>query len=151
MDCSTTGFPVLQHLPEFAQTHVHPTISSSVIPFSSFPQSFPASGYLPVSRHFTSGGQTIRASTSATVLPVNIKGWFPLGVTGLISLRVSKGLSRVFSSTTIQKHQFLGAQTSLWSNSHICTWLLEKLYLWLYRLLFAKWCLCFLICCLGLS
>ena len=101
----------------------HPTISFSVIPFPSCLQSFPASGSFPVSQLFTSGGQRIRAS--ASVLPVNIQGWFPLGLTGLISL-LSKGLSRVFSNTTVWKHHFFGAQPSLWSNSHICTWLLER-------------------------
>ena len=94
----------------------HPIISSSVIPFSSCSQSFPASGSFPMSRLFTSGGQSIGASASASVLPVNIQGWFPLGLTGLISL-LSKGLSRVFSSTTIWKHQFFGTQPSLWSSS----------------------------------
>ena len=73
----------------------------------------------------TSGWQSIRASSSASVLPINIQDWFPLGLTGLISL-LSKGLSRVFSCTTVQKHQFFSAQLSLWSNSHIHTWLLEK-------------------------
>ena len=87
-----------------------------------------------------SGGQIIGAS--ASVLSMNIQDWFPLGLTGLISL-LSKGLSRVFSSTTIQKHQFFGTQTSLWSNSHICTWLLEKPQLWLYGSLLAKGYLCF--------
>ena len=86
-------------------------------------QSFPAS--FPVRQLFTSGGQSIRASALASVLPMNIQGWFPLGLTYLISLQ-SKGLSRLFSSTTVQKHQFFGAQSSLWSNSHICTRLLEK-------------------------
>ena len=95
----------------------HPTISSSVAPFSSCPQSFPASGSFPMSQFFPSGGQTIGASALASVLPVNIQDWFPLGLTSLISL-LSKGLSRVFSSTTIWKHQFFGAQPSLWSNSH---------------------------------
>ena len=94
----------------------HPTISSSVTPFSCL-QSFPASGSFPVSWSFTSGGQSIRASALASVLPVNIQGWFPLGLTGLISL-LSKGLSRVFSSTTVRKHQFFGAQPSLWYTSH---------------------------------
>ena len=84
---------------------MHPTISSSVISFSSFPQSFPASGSFPMSQLFTSGGQSIGASASASVLPVNIQRWFPLGLTDLIFL-LSKGLSRVFSSTTIWKHQF---------------------------------------------
>ena len=103
----------------------HPAISSSVIPFSFLPQSFPASGSFPMSRLFASGGQSIRAPASASVLPVNIEGWFPLGLTGLMSLQ-SKGLSRVFSSTTVWKHQFFGAQSLLWSNSNIYTWLLKK-------------------------
>jgi len=83
----------------------HPTISSSVIPFSSWPQSFPASGSFPVSQFFTSGGQSIGVSASASILPMNIQDWFPLGLIGLIFLQ-SKGLSRVFSNTTVQKHQF---------------------------------------------
>ena len=94
----------------------HPIISSSVVPFFSRIQSFPASGSFPVNQFFTSGGQSIEAS--ASVLPTNIQSWFPLGLTGLISVMV---LSRVFSSTTIWKHQFFSAQPSLWSNSHICT------------------------------
>ena len=98
----------------------HPTISSSVIPFSSCPQSSPASGSFPVSWLFPPGGQRTGASSSASVLPMNIQDWFPLGLTGLISLQ-SKRLSRVFSSTTVQKHQFFGTQPSLWSNSHIHT------------------------------
>ena len=102
------------------------TVSSSVVPLFSCPQSSPPSESFPMSWHFTSGGQSIGASASASVLPMNIQGWIPLGLTGLISL-LSKGLSRVFSSTTVQKHQFLGAQPSLWFNSHICTWLLETL------------------------
>ena len=89
---------------------LHPT------PISSCPQSFPASGYFPMSWLFPSGGQSIRASASASVLPVNIQGWFPLGLTGLITLK-SKGFSRVFSRTTVRKHQFFSAQPSLWSNS----------------------------------
>ena len=104
----------------------HPTISSSVTPFSSCPPSFPASGSFPLSQLFPWGGQSIGASASASVLPMNIQGWFPLELTGLISLQ-SKGLSRVFSSTTVQKHQFFGTQPSLWSNSHIHTWRLEEL------------------------
>ena len=87
----------------------HPTISSSVVPFSSCPQSFPASGSFQVSQFFASGGQSIGVSASASVLPMNIKDWSPLGWTGWISLQ-SKGLSRVFSNTTVQKHQFFGAQ-----------------------------------------
>ena len=90
----------------------HPTVSSSVIPLSSCLQSFPASGSLPVSQFFTSGGQSIGVSASTSVLPMNIQDWFPLGWTGWISL-LSKGLSRVFSNTTVQKHQFFTAQLSL--------------------------------------
>ena len=101
----------------------HPTISSFITPFSSLLQSFPASESLPVSQFFASGGQSIGAS--ASVLPMNIQYWFPLGWTGWISL-LSKGLQRVFSSTTVWKHQFFSAQPTLWSNSHIHTWLLEK-------------------------
>ena len=101
----------------------HPTILSSVVCFSSCLQSFPASASFLMSWLITPGGQSIGASASASVLPMNIQGWFPLGLTGLISLQ-SKGLSRVFCNTTVQKHQFFGA--SLWSNSHIHTWLLEK-------------------------
>ena len=100
----------------------HPTISSSVTHFSSCPQYFPASGPFPVSQHFASGDQNFGASTS--VFSMNIQGWFPLGLTGLISLK-SKGLSRVFSSTFC-RHQFFGTQPSLWSNPHIHSWLLEK-------------------------
>ena len=103
----------------------HPTVSSSVVPFSSCLQSLPASGSFPVSQFFTSGGQSIGVSASSSVLPMNIQDWFPLGWTGLISLQ-SKGLSRVFSNTTVQKHQFFSAQLFLWSNSHIHTWLLGK-------------------------
>ena len=103
----------------------HPTISSSLTPFSSCPQSFPASGSFPMSRFLASGGQSIVASASTSVLPMNIQGWFPLRLTGLISF-LSKGLSRVFSSITIRKHQFFGSQPSLWSSSHVCIWLLEK-------------------------
>ena len=103
----------------------HPTISSSVVPFSSCHQSFPASGSFLVSQLFVSGGQSIGASASTSVLPVNIQVWFPLGLTGLISLQ-SKELSGVFSSTTVRRHQFLSVQPFLLSRSHICTWLLEK-------------------------
>ena len=90
----------------------HPAISASVVPFSLCFQSFPASGSFPVSQFFASGGQSIGVSVSASVLPMNSQVWFPSGLTGLISLQ-SKGLSRVFSSTTVQKHQFFGAQLSL--------------------------------------
>ena len=127
MHCSMPGFPILHHLQEFAQTHVHwvrdaiqqshPLSPSS--PPSQY-QSFPVSESFPMSWFFTSGGQSTGASASASVLPMNIQGWFPLGLTGLISLQ-SKGLSRVFSSSTIQKHQFFGAQPSFWPNSHTHT------------------------------
>ena len=100
-------------------------ISSSVSPFSSCPQSFPISGSFLMNPLFTSVGLSIAASASASVLPMNIQGWHPLGLTDLISF-LSKGLSRVFTSTTVQKHPFFGAQPSLWRNSHIRTWLLQK-------------------------
>ena len=103
----------------------HLTISSSVVPFSSRFQLFLASGSFPISQFFTSGGQSIGVSASTSVLPVNVQNWFPLGWTGWISFQ-SKGLSRIFSNITVQKHQFFGAQLSLWSTSHIHTWLLEK-------------------------
>ena len=103
----------------------HPTMSSSVIPFSSCPQSFPASGSFPMSQLFASGGQSTGVSALASVLPMNTQDLSPLGVTGWFSL-LSKGLSRVFSNTTVQKHQFFGTQLSLQSNSHIHTWPLEN-------------------------
>ena len=102
----------------------HPTISSSATPFSSCLQSFSASRSFPMSQ-FTSSGQSIGASASASVFPMNIQDWFPLVLTDLISL-LPKGLSRVFSNTTVRKNQFFSAQLSLWSNSYIHTWLLEK-------------------------
>ena len=137
MDCSTPGFPIswIVDSPPLSpgvcsnpcpvSLWCQPTISSSIIPFSSCFQTFPASGSFPRSQLFASGGQSIGASASVTVLPVNIQGWFPLGLIGLTSL-LSKGFSRVFSSTIVWKHQFFGALPSLWSNSHIHTWLLEK-------------------------
>ena len=103
----------------------HPTISSSVVPFSSCLQSFLASGSFLMRQFFASGGQSIGVSASASVLPTNVQDWFSLELTGWISLQ-SKGLSRVFSSTTVQKHQFFSVQPSLWPNSHIHTWPLEK-------------------------
>ena len=130
MDHSMPGFPVHHQLPELAQTHVHrvgwcrPTISSSVIPFSSCLLSFPASGSFQLNQLLASGCQSI--GTSASILPMNIQGWFPLGLTGMIPLQ-SWGLSRVFSNTTVPKHQFFSIQLSLWSNNHIHTWLLKKL------------------------
>ena len=110
MDCSMPGFPVHHQLPELAQTHVHQVSDASNHPifyhtFSSCLQSFPASGSFPMSQLFTSGGQRIGTSTSASVLPMNIQDWFPLGWTGWSSLQ-AKGFSRVFSKTTVQKHQF---------------------------------------------
>ena len=139
MDYSTPGSSVLHHLPRVWSNSwplsqwCYLTTSSSAALFSSCPQSFPASESFPVSQFSTPSGQSIGASASATVLPMNIQGWFPSGLTGLIFLQ-SKRLSRIFSSTTIQKHRFFGAQPSLWSNAHIHTWLLEKPFLWLYRL-----------------
>ena len=103
----------------------NPTISFFVAPFSSCLQSFLASGSFLMGRLFTSGGQSIGTSASASVLPMSLQNWFPLWLTGLISL-LSKGLSRVFFSTRVQKHQFFDALLSLWSNFHICMWLLEK-------------------------
>ena len=103
----------------------HPTISSSVSPFSSCPQLFPESGSFSKIWLFTFGDQGTGVSASASVLPMNIQGWLPLGWIGLISLLL-KGLSRVFSNIAVWKQQFFGTQPSLWSNCHICTWLLEK-------------------------
>ena len=103
----------------------HPAISSSVVPFSACPQSLPASESFPMSQLFAWGGQSIGVSASASVLPVNTQDWSPLGWTNSISMQ-SKGLSRVFSNTTVQKHQFFGTQLSSQSNSHIHTWPLEK-------------------------
>ena len=122
MNCNMPGLPVHHQLLEFTQTHIHPVgdaiqpshpLSS---PFSSCPQSFQVSGSFPVSQLFTSGGQSIWVSASTPVLPMNTQDWSPLGWTGWISLQ-SKGLSRVLSSTTVQKHQFFGSQLSLQSNS----------------------------------
>ena len=130
MNHSTPGLPVRHQLLEFTETmpieSVMPSaISSSVIPFSSCPQSFPASGSFPMSQLFASGGQSIGVSASASGLPLNTQDWSPLGWTGWISSQ-SKGLLRVFSSTTVQKHQFFSTQLSSQSNSHIHTWPLEK-------------------------
>ena len=124
MDCSTPGFPVNHQLPEISQTHVH-WVRDAIQPshllstlLSSCLQSFPASGSFQMSQLFASGGQNIGVSASTSVLPMNIQDWFGLGWTGWISL-LSKGLSRVFSNTTVQKHQFLDTQLSSQSNSHI--------------------------------
>ena len=137
MNCLTPGLPVHHQLPEFTQTHIHrvslyissrwchPAISSSAVPFSSYPQSLPASEFFPVSQLFTWGGQNIGVSALASVLPMNTQDWSPLEWTGWISLK-SEGLSRVFSNTTVQKHQFFGSQPSSQSNSRIHTWPQEK-------------------------
>ena len=125
MNCSTPGFPVLHYLPEFAQTYVH-WMGDVIQP--SYPLPPPSPQALNLSQHesfpmswlLASDGQNIGASASASVLPMNVQGWFPLGLIGLISI-LSKEISRVFSSTTIRKHQFFSTQTSLWSNSHIYT------------------------------
>ena len=119
MDCHTPGFPVLHYLLEFAQTHVHWVddtiqLSHPLSPPSPPASIFPSIRVFPMSLFFASRGQSIGASASASVLPMNIQGWFPLGFIGLISL-LSKGCSRVFSSTTVGKHQFFGAQPSLQS------------------------------------
>ena len=131
MNCSTPGLPIHHQLPEFTQTHVHwvgdaiqPSHPLSS-PFSSCPQSLPASESFPMSQFFTWGGQSTGVSALAPFLPKNTQGWSPLEWTGWISLQ-SKGLSRVFSNTTVQKRQFFGAQLSSQSNSHIHTWPLEK-------------------------
>ena len=142
MDCSTPGFPVLHYLLEFSQIHVnwvHDTIQQShplSSPFPSCFQSFPASRSFPVSQLFTSGGKSIGVSASTSVLSMNIQGWLSLGLTGLILL--SKGLSRVFSSITVKKHQFFSPEPALGSNSHIHTWPLEKQKPWLDGPLLAK-------------
>ena len=128
--------------PELAQTHVH-RVSDAIQP--SHPLLSPSPPVFDLSQHqgliqwvsSLHGGQSIGVSPSASVLPVSIQDWFPIGWTGLISLP-SKGLSKVFSNTTVQKHQFFSAQLSLWSNSHLCTWLLEKPQLCLYGPLLAK-------------
>ena len=130
MDCSTPGLPVHHQFPELAQTHVHrvgDAIQPSHLccPLLLLPLTFPASGSFPMSQFFTSGSQSIGITASASILPMNIQDWFPLGWTGWISFQ-SKGLSIVFSNTIVQKHQFFSAQCSLWSNSPIHTWLLEK-------------------------
>jgi len=140
-DCSTPSFPVL-HLPELAPIHVHrvgdaiqpscPLSSPSPLAFNIFQQQSFLMSWL-----FPSAVQSTGVSASASVLPMNIQDWFPLGLTDLISLQ-SKSLSRVLPNTTAQKHQFFNAQPSLWSKSHIHTWLLEKPELWLDRRLLAK-------------
>ena len=138
MGCRTPDFPVLHYLPEFAQTHVH-WVDDAVQPShplsSLSPPAFNLSQHQGFSQSqiFASGGHSIGASASTSVLLMNIQGLFPLGLTGLVSL-LSERLSRVFSNITVWKHQFFGTQPFLWSSSHICTWLLE-----IYGPLLAKW------------
>ena len=122
MNCSTPGLPVHHQPLEFTQTHVYwvgDAIQPShpVVPFSSCLQSFPASRSCPMNQFFTSGSQSFGASASASVLPMNIQDWFPLGLTGLISLQ-SKGLSRVLSNTIVQKYHFFGTQLFIVQLSH---------------------------------
>ena len=132
LDSSMPGFPVPDHLPEFAQVHVH-WIDDAIqpphplYPLLLLPSTFLASGSFPVSQLFTSSGQSVGAWAwaSASVLSKSIQGWFPLRLTGLISL-LSKGFLRVFSSTTVQKHQFFNALPSWWSSFHNHMWLLER-------------------------
>ena len=139
---STPGLPVHHQLPEFTQIHVH-WVSDATQPFcllsSPSPPAFNLSEHGVFSNEsvFASGGQNIGVSASASVLQKNTQDWFPLGRTGWISLQC-KGLSRVFSNTTVQKHQFFSAQLSSQSNSHIHTWSLEKPWLWLDGLLLVK-------------
>ena len=136
MDCSTPGFPVHHQLPEFTQTHVY-RISDAIQP--SHPLSSPSPPAFNLSQHqglfqwvssLHQVAKVIGVSASASVLPMNTQDWFPLGWTGWISLQ-SKGLSRVSFNTTVQRHQFFSMQLSLYFNSHIHPWLLEKLQLWL--------------------
>ena len=132
MNRSMPALPVHHQLPEPTQTHAH-RVSDAIQPSHPLsspsppaPQSLPTSGSFPMSQLFTWGGQSIGVSASTSVLPMNTQDWSPLGWTGWISLQ-SKGLSRVFSNTTVQKHQFFRAQLSSQSNSHIHTWPQEKL------------------------
>ena len=142
IDCSMPGFPFLHYLLKFAQTHV-PWVSDAIQP--SYILSFPAPPAFYLCQHkgffqwVSSGGKIIGASASALVQSMC---WLPLGLTGLISL-LSKGSSRVFSSTIVWKHQFFSTQPSLWSNSYICSWLLERtvaLTIWTF---IGNWCLYF--------
>ena len=130
IDCSMPGFPVHHQPPELGQTHLH-QVGDAIQPSHPLSSPSPPSFNLlqhqgvKVSQFFASGGQSIGASALASVLSMNIQDWFPLGLTGLISL-LSKGLSSDFSNITVGKHQFFSDQLSLWSNSHIHTWVLEK-------------------------
>ena len=131
LNCSTPGFPVLHYLPEFAQIPdcwVSDALQPSRLLLPPSPTSLNLSqhqGIFLMMKLFTSGGQSIGASNLASIIPMSIQGWFPIGLTGLISLQF-KGLLGVFSSTSVQTHQVFGAQPSLWSNSYIHTWLLEN-------------------------
>ena len=130
MNCRTPSLPVHNQLPEFTQTHIHWVEEPSnhlifCLPLLLPPSIFPSIRVFHMSQLFTSGGQSIWVSASASVLSMNIQGWFPWGTTNWISLQF-KELSRVFSNTIIQKHQFFSVHLSLWSNSYIHTWLLEK-------------------------
>ena len=141
MDCSTPGFPVHHKLPELAQTHVHWVSddinpSNPLVPLSSCLQFFSVSGSFQMSQLFASGGQSIGVSASTSVLPKNTKDW-SIGWTGWISLQ-SKGLARIFSNTTVQKHQFSCTHLSLLSNSHIHAWPQDKPQPWLDRPLLAN-------------
>ena len=130
MDCTMPSFPIPHYLLEFSQVHVHWSVVPCnhlilYCPLLLLLSIFPSTRVFPVSQLFASGEQSIGASDSAKPLPVSIQGWFPLGLTGLISLQ-SRELSRVFSSTIVQKHQFFGTPPSLLSSSHIHTWLLGR-------------------------
>ena len=154
MDCSTPGFPVLPYLSEFAQTQIprqgcHANITPSVGPFSSCPQSFPASGSFPMSQLFASGSQSIGASVH--ISPSNEYSGLTSIMIDWLDLFAVPGTLKSLLQQQSSKASIFWPQPSLWSNSHICTWLLEKPYLWLYRSLFAKRCLCLLILCLGVS
>ena len=156
MNRSTSGLPVHHQLPEFTQTHVH-WVGDAVQPSHPLSSPFPPApnpsqhqSLFTMSQLFTWGGQSTGVSALASFLLKKSQGWSPLEWTGWIWLQ-SKGLSRVFSNTTLQKHQFFSAQLSSQSNSHIPTWLLEKQQPWLDGHLLAKWCLCFWICYLGWS
>ena len=152
MDCSTLKLPYPSLSPWVCSLSLwcYLTVSSSATHFSFCLQSLLALESFPISRLFPSGGQTIGVLASTSVLPMNTQTWFPLELTGLISLK-SNRLSRVFSSTIIQKHWFFSVKPSLWSNSHIHTWPQEKPEPWLDEPLLAKSCLCFSICYLGWS
>ena len=154
MDCSMPGFLEFHNILQYAQTHVHcvcDAIQSSHPLSPPFPPAFKFSQALrsfSMSWLFASGDQSVGTSDSASVLPMNSQDWFLLGLTSLISL-LTKGLSWIFSSTVVQKHEFFGTQSSLRSCSHILPWKTITLTRWPF--VCTKWCLCFVICCLGLS